>query len=129
VTSPPTARAASTRPGADPGAANSALKFCSEFVDVREHNQRIAVISQETARQFLAIGGYAAVGRTTIKYLRRVAAPQGPIDGPKRNAVPMASDNFTITQRGNEHAPRFSIYSHPYSPEMVSVSRSRSAIR
>ena|ERR1035437_4613336 len=92
----------------------TALKFCSEFVDVRENGQRIAVISQATARQFLVIGGYEAVGQATIKYLRRVPAPQGPVDGPERTVPPRAADNFTVTKRGNEHGHRFPAHNHPF---------------
>lgn len=77
-----------------------ALKFRSDYVDVLENNKRVEVISQAEALRRVRIGGYVAVGNNTVKYLRR-QAPELPVDGPVRNAVPRAQANFTTTQIGN----------------------------
>ena len=115
VTGPPAAASASTVPAQIRAQQIAALKFCSEYVDVRDENgRRTGVISQEQARRFLAIGGYEAKGQGTVKYLLRSPVVVGPVDGPKRNVPPRASDNFTITKRGNEHEHRFAGHNHPW---------------
>ena len=106
--------AASTVPAQIRAQQIAALKFRSDFVDIRENDRLIGVVSQAKARQFLAIGGYEAVGQCTVKYLRRLRAAAGPVDGPKRNVPPRASDNRTTTNRGNEHTHRFAAHSHPW---------------
>jgi len=114
VTSPPAVKPVSTVPAQIRAQQIAALKFCSDSVDVREGTRRIAVSSEEKARQFLAIGGYEAVGQGTVKYLRLLPVAQCPLDGPTRNVPPRASDNCTTTSRGNEHAHRFPAHSHPW---------------
>jgi len=116
MTGPPATRPASTVPAQISRAQQiAALRFCSEFVDVRDENgRRLDVISQAAARQFLTIGGYEAKGNGTVKYLRREPRIELPIDGPKRNAPPRAAANFTTTRRGNEHSHRFPSHNHPW---------------
>jgi hypothetical protein len=121
MTSPPAMRPVSAVPAQIRVQQIAALKFCSNDVDVRDKNGlRIDVISQWNARQFLAIGGYEAIGQATIKYLRRLPATGGPIDGPKRNVPPRASENHTTANCGNEHAHRFPPHNHPWKSRLTS---------
>ena len=93
----------------------AALKFRSEFVDILENNRRIEVINQSEARRRLALGGYEAVGNHTVKYLRRLPRPPGPIDGPNRKSPPRAADNFTIMgPRNSQKEHRFPAFKHPW---------------
>jgi hypothetical protein len=92
----------------------AALKFRTEYIAVLENNRRIDVISQAEARRRLALGGYEAVGNNTVKYLRRVPRPLGPIDGPNRKVPPRATDNFTTMGPCDPHSEhRFSGLKHP----------------
>lgn len=115
MTGPPAIKPVSTVPAQIRAQQLAALKFCSDYVEVRDENgRRIDAVGQSKARLLLAIGGYEAIGQATVKYLRRVPIPQGALDGPTRKVPPRASDNRTTTTHGNEHAHRFAAYTHPW---------------
>jgi hypothetical protein len=115
MTGPPAARPLVTGSAKIREQQIATLKFRSEFIDVLENNRRIEVVTQAEARRRLMLGDYEPVGNNTVKYLRRVPPPPGPIDGPTRKAPPRAADNFTTAGLCDSHREhRFFAAKHPW---------------